>query len=153
MPSPILLELKPSPLLLAGAVLLLCGAGCTLALAPLTPGWRLAGLASLLLSGVHAVRNLLHGRCQGALARLEWLGGPHWVLQDGRGRVRAARLGVGSRRLGRASLLIFRRGVFGRFDRPWAVVMPNMVTDASAARRLRARLTLDGEAMRSRAVA
>jgi hypothetical protein len=153
MPLPIHIELKPSPLLLAGALLLLCGAGCTLVLSPLAPLWRLATLAALCITGAAAVQGLLHGRTGRALFRLEWVGGPHWVLEDGRGRRRAARLAPASRRLGRVSLLVFQRGVFGRHDRPWVVVLPNMVSDASAARRLRARLTLEGDTMRATDVA
>jgi hypothetical protein len=148
MPLPIHLELKPSPVLLTGALLLVGGAGCTLWLAPLVPELRIAALVLLCVSGVAALPGLLYGHAGRALSRLEWVEGQHWVLEDGRGRRRAARLAPGSRRLGRVSLLVYRRGVFGRYDRPWVVLLPNMVSDAAAARRLRARLTLDGAGMR-----
>ena len=143
MPLPILIELQPSPSLLVAAMTLLVGALCALLWMPLAPWLRIAALAPLLVVGVVAVNGLRYGRAGRALSRLEWLGGPHWVLANGEGRVKAARLASSSRRLGRVSFLIFERGVFGRFDRPWVVIRANMVSDGTAARRLRARLTLD----------
>ena len=148
MPLAISIQLKPSPLLLIGAVALLAGASCTVVMAPLASALRGAALVSLCIAGILAIEGLLHGRTRRALSRLEWLEGPHWVLEDGSGRRKAARLARSSRRLGRASLLIFERGVFGRYDRPCVLVLPNMVSDPAAARRLRARLTLDGNHMR-----
>lgn len=148
MPLPILIELKPSPLLLAAALTLLCGAGCTVLLLPIAPLWLVIGLVVVSIAGAAVLPGLLYGRAGRALSRLEWLGGPHWVLEDGRGRRKAARLGRHSRRLGKVSLLVFEPGVFGRHDSPWVLLLPNMVSDAAAARRLRARLTLDGTVMR-----
>ena len=148
MPLPILIELKSSASLLAAALTLLCGAVCAVLWMPLAPALRIAALVPLCVVGLAAVSGLRYGRAGRALSRLEWLGGPHWVLADGRGRVKAARLARSSRRLGRVSLLIFERGVFGRFDRPWVAVLPNMVSDGAAARRLRARLTIDTALMR-----
>lgn len=145
---PILIELKPSPLLLAAALTLLCGAGCTVLLLPLARVLSVAGLVVLCCAAAAVLPGLLYGRAGRALSRLEWLGGPHWVLEDGRGRRKAARLARHSRRLGRVSLLIFERGVFGRHDSPWVLLLPNMVSDAAGARRLRARLSLDGTVMR-----
>jgi hypothetical protein len=110
---------------------------------PLAPIVRIAALAPLCVVGLAATNGLRYGRARQALSRLEWIGGAHWLLADGQGRIKAARLARSSRRLGRVSFLIFERGVFGRFDRPWVVILPNMVSDRAAARRLRARLTLD----------
>ncbi len=148
MQLPIVIDLKPSPVPVAAAALLLACALCSVMLAGLPLSARLAIALMLCLAGAAGIDSLRYGRAPRALRRLEWLGDQRWLLQDGAGRCAPALLARGSRRLGGASLLIFRRGVFRRRDRPWILVLPNMVSDASAARRLRARLTLDGARMR-----
>lgn len=148
MPSPIVLDLKPSPLaLLVGVALILC-AGFAVVLADLSLALRIGAVLLLCRVGCAELRSLLYGHSVHALSQLQWLGDDRWLLRDSGGRCARARLARSSRRFGGATLLVFRRGVFTRCDRPWVLVFPNMVTDASAARRLRARLGVDGARMR-----
>lgn len=104
-------------------------------------------LAYLGVAAAHCLPLLRHGRSKVALRELQWQGGDRWTLRRGDGRCSQGRLDRRSRRIGQATLLVFRRGVFGRFDRPWVLVLPHMVNDPSALRRLRMRLTLDARRM------
>lgn len=104
-------------------------------------------LAVLVLAGARALMALRFGRGR-ALASLAWQEGDRWLLRRADGRSAEARLHPRSRRAGLALLLVFRRGVFERCDCPWVLVLPHMVSDPDAARRLRVRFTLDGPGMR-----
>ena len=59
-----------------------------------------------------------------------------------------ARLHPDSRRIGEAVLFIFRRGAGEGWGTHWMLVLPHMVSDRAALRRVRARLTLEGAVMR-----
>jgi hypothetical protein len=147
-PGSIRLELSESwPLLFAGVSLL----GLTAAALLASP---LAGLPSgLLVLAVTAVGgqslwHMRHGRHPGAWRCIEWQGGDRWTLWRGDGRARVARLHPDSRRIGEAVLFIFRRGRGDGWSTCWLLVLPHMVSDPAALRRVRARMTLEGAAMR-----
>lgn len=147
MPSSIRFELAPSRLqLLAGGTALLAAAASILSCrAPLLSS--AACLAALGVVGVRALLGLWYGRGR-ALWSLEWRGGDRWCLWRADGRCAEARLHPRSRRAGSAVLLVFRRGVFARWDRPWVLLLPHMVSDAATARRLRVLFTLEGRRLR-----
>lgn len=111
--------------------------------------WLMRGfcVVALVLVGIRALGSLRFGRGR-ALASLDWQTGDQWLLRRADGRCARARLHPRSRRVGTALVLMFRRGVFGRRDRPWILVLPHMVSDPGSARRLRVRFTLDGPRMR-----
>lgn len=141
------LDLLPSRLQEGVGIAALGAAAATLAgsgMPLLVTGFCLAVLA---LVGTHALGALMFGRGR-ALASLAWQEGDRWLLRRADGRCAEARLHPRSRRAGLALLLVFRRGVFSRLDRPWILVLPHMVSDPAAARRLRMRFTLDGAGMR-----
>ena len=148
MTAPIRLQIRPSGRLIALLAALTGTAGFAIlaGLPQLLP--RSLALLLLGLGGWRALRLCLHGRPGPALCRLEWLGEDRWRAWRGDGRCAVLRLDRRSRRLGVALLLVFRAGEFGRFERPWALLLPHMVNDPDAARRLRARFTLDGARMR-----
>jgi len=147
MPSSIRFELAPSRLqLLAGIAALLAAVASILSFqAP--PLLTAACLAALGAVGACALLGLWYGR-RHALQSLEWRGGDRWRLWRADGRCAEARLHPRSRRVGSSVLLVFRRGVFGRWDRPWVLLLPHMVSEAAAARRLRMLFTLESRRLR-----
>lgn len=146
-PSSIRFELVPSRLQLAAGTAALLAAAASILSCQAPPLLTTACLAALGVVGARALLDLWYGRRR-ALQGLEWRGGDRWRLWRADGRCTEARLHPRSRRAGSAVLLVFRRGVFGRWDRPWILLLPHMVSDAAAARRLRVLFTLEGRRLR-----
>jgi hypothetical protein len=152
LPLTLRLELSASlPVLCVGAILI-AAAAAAVVISPLHPVLLTLSLLIVTLSGARGLWLNWHGRAGAALKAIEWQGGDRWLLWRGDGRQARARLHPRSRRIGLAALLVFRRGGFSRFGQQWVLVLPHMVNDGAALRRLRARLTLQGESMRGRAI-
>ena len=142
------LDLRESLPLMAAGLAFLAVTVIALFSSPLHP--LLAGVLSLAVAvvGGRDLWRMRHGGPPGSCRSAEWRGGDRWLLSRCDGRVTPARLHPSSRSLGEAVLLVFRRGTGGCSSTRWLLVLPHMVSDPAALRRVRARLTLEGANMR-----